>query len=95
MPLRNFAAGERIITSGTRADELFVIVSGSVEVCLSAEGAKKRQRLDVLDAGMSFGEMAFIDGSQRSADVIPLEPVECRVLTRATVRMRSMCSDRD
>jgi glutaminase len=83
MPLRAFAAGTAVISSGTRADELFVIVSGSVEVCLPAEGKRKRQRLDVLDAGMSFGEMAFIDGSQRSADVVPLDAVECRVLTRS------------
>lgn len=82
MTVRKYTAGETIIASGSRADELFIIVSGSAEVCLSAEGSKKRQRLDVLDAGMSFGEMAFIDGSQRSADVVALEEAECRILTR-------------
>ncbi len=82
MPLRNFAEGEAIITSGSHADELFIVVSGSVEVCLPADGVKGRQRLDVFDAGMSFGEMAFLDKSHRSADVVALEPVECRVLTR-------------
>ena len=31
---------------------------------------------------MTFGEMAFIDGSPRSADVVALEAVHCRVLDR-------------
>ena len=39
-------------------------------------------RLAVFGAGMTFGELAFIDGSPRSANVTALEPVECRVLTR-------------
>jgi glutaminase len=82
MDFRKFEVGERIIASGSLADELFVVVTGSVEVCLPAEGSKKRQRLDVFDSGMSFGEMAFVDGSKRSADVVALQPVECRVLTR-------------
>lgn len=82
MPVRHFATGETIITSGTHAEELFIIVAGSVEVTLPPDGIKGRQRLDVFDAGMSFGELAFLDNSHRSADVTALEPVECRVLTR-------------
>ena len=39
-------------------------------------------RLDALAAGMTFGEMAFIDCSPRSANVTALCHVECRVLTR-------------
>jgi len=81
MPVRTFAKGEFVIRSGGVAEELFVVVSGKVEVCLAPEG-KRRQRLDVLSAGMCFGEMAFLDGSPRSADVYALERVECRVLDR-------------
>jgi glutaminase len=83
MPSHTYNAGEVIVTSGSAADELFILVAGTVEVCLPEEGTRLRQRLDVLTAGMSFGEMAFIDGAKRSADVVTLEASECRVLSRA------------
>jgi len=81
MPERSFGGGETVIHSGSTADELFILVAGSVEVCLMQDG-KRRQRFDVLSAGMSFGELAFLDGSPRSADVVTVEKVECRVLSR-------------
>ncbi len=84
---RTFAAGETIVESGSRADELFVLLAGAVEVSLPAEGGRKRQRLDVLSASMSFGEMAFIDDAPRSADVIALEQSTCRVLKRETLTL--------
>jgi glutaminase len=75
------AAGETIIQSGIRADELFVLTSGSVEVRLRLDG-NRSQRLDVFSAGMSFGELAFLDGSPRSADIVAVAPVKCRVIKR-------------
>ena len=45
-------------------------------------GSKLPQRLDVMTAGMTFGEMAFLDGSVRSADVVAVDEVQCRVLSR-------------
>ena len=75
------ASGETIIQSGTNADELFVVTSGSVEVRLRLDG-NRSQRLDVFSAGMSFGELAFLDGSPRSADIVAVAPVKCRVIKR-------------
>ncbi len=81
METRTHAAGEMIIQTGTRADELFVLISGSVEVRLRLDG-ERHQRLDVFSVGMSFGELAFLDGSPRSADIVAVAPVQCRVITR-------------
>jgi glutaminase len=75
------AAGETIIHTGTRADELFVLTSGNVEVRLRIDG-NRSQRLDVFSAGMSFGELAFLDGSPRSADIVAVAPVKSRVINR-------------
>jgi glutaminase len=75
------AAGETIIQTGTRADELFVVTSGSVEVRLRLD-SNRSQRLDVFSAGMSFGELAFLDGSPRSADIVAVAAVTCRVIKR-------------
>jgi glutaminase len=82
MELRTYAKGETIIQTGARAEELFVLTAGSVEVRLQL-GNKRHQRLDVFSAGMSFGELAFLDGSPRSADVVAMGDVECRVISRA------------
>lgn len=79
---RRYARGESIIQAGSDADELFILTAGSVEVRLQL-GDKRYQRLDVFSAGMSFGELAFLDGSPRSADVVAIAEVECRVIPRA------------
>ena len=39
-------------------------------------------RLDVFTPGMTFGEIAFLDRSRRSADVTAVGDVECLVLAR-------------
>jgi CRP-like cAMP-binding protein/anti-anti-sigma regulatory factor len=82
MGSREFSRGETIIHTGSLAEELFIITSGSVEVRLLLEG-NRHQRLEVLAAGMSFGELSFLDGSPRSADIIALSEVSCRVIDRS------------
>ena len=82
MEHRSFEVGETIIHTGGTADELFVLTDGMVEVRLLL-GNNRYQRLDVFSAGMSFGELAFLDGSPRSADVVTTAPVTCRVIQRA------------
>ena len=81
MGARDFAVGDTIIQTGTLADELFILTSGSVEVRLPLED-RHYQRLDVFGAGMSFGELAFLDGSPRAANIVALGPVTCRVIDR-------------
>ena len=82
MDSKAFAVGETIIETGSRADELYVLTNGSVEVRLPLGGGRY-QRLDVFSAGMSFGELAFLDGSTRSADIVAMAPVDCRVIDRS------------
>jgi len=79
---RRFEAGQSLITAGESADEMFVLLEGNAEVQIRAEGTSRR-RIDVLTAGMTVGEMAFLDGSPRSADVVAIDTVECLVITRA------------
>jgi glutaminase len=78
---RSFAAGETLIHTGGTADELYVLTDGLVEVRLLL-GNNRYQRLDVFSAGMSFGELAFLDGSPRSTDVVATTAVACRVIGR-------------
>jgi glutaminase len=83
LPARRFESGQTIVRSGEMASEIFLILSGSVEVRLRHPDGQSGTRVDIFTAGMCFGEMAFLDNSPRSADVIALEPVECRVLDHA------------
>ncbi len=78
---RSFQVGESLIRAGESSDEMFVIIEGNVEVQIREEGGLHR-RVDVLAAGMTAGEMAFLDGSPRSADVVAMDKVECLVITR-------------
>ena len=81
---QHYSARDTIVRSGDPGDALFLLLAGSVEVRLPATAGKPGKRIDMFTAGMTFGEMAFIDGSPRSADVVALEPVVCRVLDRDT-----------
>ncbi|MES2661055.1 MAG: glutaminase A [Verrucomicrobiota bacterium] len=78
---QTFAAGQTIIHTGTSADELYILTAGTVEVRLRLDGGRI-QRLDVFSASMSFGELAFLDSSPRSADIVAMTHVECRVIHR-------------
>ena len=68
---RAYKIGERIIAAGERAGSVFFLQSGMVSVKL-ANGT----RVASLAPGMSFGEMALIEGA-RSADVWADTPVRC------------------
>ena len=78
---RSYHHGQTIIAAGQSSDELFVITGGAVMVSIPTQDGVAR--LDAFTSGMTFGELAFIDRSPRSADVTALGAVECRVLTRA------------
>jgi len=83
MPTRTAQAGEYLIRAGDAGDSLYLLLEGAVEVRLPSESKEKGTRLDVFEAGMSFGEMGLLDRAPRSADVLALEPVKFRVLDRA------------
>lgn len=72
--------GQTMVAVGQASDELFVIMSG--EAMVSAPTASGLARLDVFSVGCTFGEVAFIDRSPRSANVTALGLVECKILTR-------------
>jgi len=77
---RTYRAGQTIIAAGQTSDELFVITRGTAMVSIATQDTVTR--LDVFTAGMSFGEMAFVDRSRRSANVTAVGEVECLALTR-------------
>jgi CPA2 family monovalent cation:H+ antiporter-2 len=69
---RSAAPGERLIRAGDRADAVFFISSGAVEVSVAG-------RKIPLGPGDFFGEMGLLSGERRSADVTAID--YCELLT--------------
>jgi CRP-like cAMP-binding protein len=71
-------ANDTIIRAGEVGNELFVILSGLVEV----RAAQTGKPIAVFEPGQVFGEIAFITNTTRSADVIALDDTEILVVTQ-------------
>jgi sulfate permease, SulP family len=67
---RRLAAGERLFSLGDPGDALYVLSAGSISVTDPA----RHQRFVSFSAGMTFGEMALLDGGGRTADAVADEP---------------------
>ncbi len=76
---RSFAAGELIVRRGDEADRIYLIVGGEVSVTAELSNGQLK-RLSTLSAGMTFGELAMVNRSPRSADVRADTPTECYAL---------------
>jgi len=79
----HFEADEVIVREGDRADRLYVVVDGEVEVV--REGAPGGALpLTVLGPGDSFGEIALVKGGTRTATVRSRTPVNVLTMERDT-----------
>jgi len=84
--VRAYNAGDVIFRQGDKAEELFVIQSGTVEIRLG------NRLLDTLPERSIFGEMALIDGAPRSATAIAATDVKLVPVGESAARptLRSM-----
>jgi glutaminase len=71
-----FDKGEVIIREGAEAKLFFVVARGTVSVQIRVPGERKK-RVASIGPGLSFGEMALLDGGKRSADIVADERVIC------------------
>jgi len=71
--LRHFRPEERIFTKGDPGDCLYAILRGRVAVQTESQDAKV-MLLNILDAGELFGEIAMLDGGERTASVQAIDP---------------------
>jgi uncharacterized iron-regulated membrane protein len=81
---RTVPPGQVVVRQGDEATELYVIVSGAVDV-------RRRGRdgddvhVRTLGAGEHFGEIGLLTGEPRTATVVAARPAELLVFDRATV----------
>jgi predicted acylesterase/phospholipase RssA/CRP-like cAMP-binding protein len=70
------ATGADLVTAGDEADELFVILGGSLEIIAPAGPGSAPVVLGMLGVGEIVGEIAVLTGGTRSATLRAAEPVE-------------------
>jgi CRP/FNR family cyclic AMP-dependent transcriptional regulator len=81
---RQFAAGQTIFTSGSPGHSMMAVVTGSVRITArSVRGAEVM--LAILTQGEVVGEIALLDGGERTADATALTDCELVVLDRRDV----------
>lgn len=76
----SFAAGEAIFHEDDPGEDLFLVMSGQVQV------ERKKQKLSVMGPGDPFGDLAVLDHHPRSADAICLVPTTVLRLRGADLR---------
>lgn len=74
--VRAYAPGDDVITEGEVGDELFVVLTGCVDI------KKGGRTLATLGKMKHFGEMALLDNEPRSATVMAAESSKLMVITR-------------
>lgn len=83
----SFETGETIVEQNQAANECYVILDGSAQVNWKPS-ADSSNPLPVatISTGDIFGEIALLDGSTRSADVIALQHTECLVIPKQALQ---------
>jgi glutaminase len=71
--------GTMVVRAGDAAAELFLVTRGSLSVLAPGTGPRGR-RLSTVSAGMTFGELGYVERGPRTADVYADTDVECRRL---------------
>lgn len=79
---RRCAAGEVLFMRGDEGDALYGVLSGRIRISNSSI-AGKEVVLSIMQPGDVFGEMALLDGGDRTADAEAIGATELMVLRRA------------
>ena len=82
--MRNFPAGETIFLMGASGDSMMAVLDGNVRISVpSPEG--KEIVLAIIQPGEVFGEIAVLDGKERTAEATAMSDCTLAVLERRDV----------
>jgi thioredoxin reductase (NADPH) len=82
--IRNFATGETIFLKGSPGDHMMAVLDGNVRISVaSADG--QALVLGILGPGELFGEIALLDGKDRTADAIAATDCSLAILDRSEI----------
>src|SRR5205807_5254423 len=64
-----FTAGETVFAIGSPGDQMMALLSGTIRISVPSSGGKELL-LAMIQPGEVFGELAVLDGKERSADAL-------------------------
>ena len=79
---RSFKRDQEMLAQGGEGDSIFIVLAGLARVSMVAANGREIV-LDYAEPGAVLGEIAFLDGGERTASVHAIEPVEALCLSRA------------
>jgi CRP-like cAMP-binding protein len=82
--LRTYKAGETVFAMGSPGDQMMALLSGTIRISVPfSEG--KELFLAIIHPGEIFGELAVLDGNERSADAIAETACTLAILDRSDI----------
>ena len=82
--IRTFDAGENIFAIGAPGDQMMAVISGNVRISLPSNDGKELL-LAIIHPGDVFGELAVLDGKERSADAVAESACTLAILDRRDI----------
>jgi CRP/FNR family transcriptional regulator, cyclic AMP receptor protein len=82
--IRTFNAGESIFAIGAPGDQMMAVISGNVRISLPSNDGKELL-LAIIHPGDVFGELAVLDGKERSADAVAESACTLAILDRRDI----------
>ena len=81
MRTRKYQRGEVVFHQDDPGDRMHIIVQGRVRISIDSSDGREKD-VALLNPGDCFGEMALLDGSNRSANATAVDNIETLVLLR-------------
>jgi CRP/FNR family cyclic AMP-dependent transcriptional regulator len=82
--IRTFNAGETVFAIGSPGDQMMALLSGTIRISVSSSRGKELL-LAVIQPGEVFGELAVLDGKERSANAVAETACTVAILDRRDV----------
>ena len=82
--LRTLAAGDTIFLMGDPGDSMMALLAGTVRISAPSSDGKEIT-LGLMQPGEFFGELALLDGNERSADAKAMTDCTLAILNRRDV----------
>src|SRR6201997_4319067 len=82
--IRTFNAGETVFAIGSPGDQMMAVLSGTIRISVSSSGGKELL-LAVIQPGEVFGELAVLDGKERSANAVAETACTVAILDRRDI----------
>ncbi len=79
--IRTYNAGETVFSIGSPGDQMMALLSGTIRISVPSSDGKELL-LTMIQPGEVFGELAVLDGKERSADAIAENACTLAILDR-------------